>query len=96
MLLSLSIPKVMLDVNLVLLVFTDVLEKKLINLVQKLKSLTQKSRIQVQELIDSSTEVEKKLTSMDKALNNHNDNFDVYLKKKSGKFFFFFFAFKNR
>ena len=53
MLLSLSIPKVILDVNLVLLVFTDVLEKKLINLVQKLKSLTQKSRIQVQELINS-------------------------------------------
>ena len=43
MLLSL-IPKVMLNVNLVLLVFTDVLEKKLINLVQKLKSLTQKSK----------------------------------------------------
>ena len=39
-------------------------------------------------MIDSSTEVEKKLTSMDKALNNHNDNFDVYLKKKYGKFFF--------
>ena len=44
MLLSL-IPKVMLNVSLVLLgFFTDVLEKKLINLVQKLKSLTQKSK----------------------------------------------------
>ena len=52
--------------------------------------------IQIQELIDSSTEVEKKLTSMDQALNNHNDNFDVYLEKKSGKKSFFFFAFKNR
>ena len=45
--------------------------------------------IQIQELIDSSTEVEKKLTSMDQALNNHNDNFDVYLEKKSGKKSFF-------
>ena len=52
--------------------------------------------IQIQAVINSSTEVEKKLTLMDQALNNHNDNFDVYLKKKSGKFFFFFFAFKNR
>ena len=52
--------------------------------------------IQIQAVIDSSTEVEKRLTLMDQALNNHNDNFDVYLEKKSGKKFFFFFAFKNR
>ena len=52
--------------------------------------------IQIQAVIDSSTEVEKKLTLMDQALNNHNDNFDVYLEKKSGKKYFFFFAFKNR
>ena len=45
--------------------------------------------IQIQAVIDSSTEVEKKLTLMDQALNNHNDNFDVYLEKKSGKKYFF-------